>query len=636
MLRFAFAIGCVGCTQGQPRSAPPSAPATSPPSASEATASPAPLPPAPAPAPIPLSPVWLYQGGARRVVDAADAAAQGYTIVDLSDGWVPFVLREADYRETFLGLAQNRIDAELDDLMEGKDNTLELFGIPPTLTVLRARFFADVDRPCAASIDLAAIARLDRDLFYTSNTAGKKRLDEYLRLERQVARGHAPAAVLERHDARKREIDALDAVQKRLACEQFFPGRGFFRPRVYDWSTHIAVGLFERRNMVFGWGFMTEDTRAALAKPPLVLAHEALVRVVRERVVDAAAILEDGSVKERGNLVDEATRVAILALGVETPEKLRAFWDAHSDFAELRAAVKLPPPPDYYAADMDLEVSIDRGDVWYELPFRDDGSEKPQPRERTPHLTLFVNKDGRKIPLIRWRTTIGNWRSEWKDGQEFWKYKNSDVGWRVWRHIVAAPVWIPPDTTPPRSLLKKVKVKVGHTWEQQIVPDLDGLGPGYASAYGLAMAMHVVESKRKDGTISTWDNQIRTHGSVDYNSILRRYSHGCHRLHNHLAVRLFGFVLRHRPSRSVGQSRLVWNKAFEWEGVPYEIKLRTRGYTYELTQPIPVYVDESTIKGDVKKPIEEYVPKIVPPGETPPAAPADTAASPMSPSPSVP
>ena len=39
---------------------------------------------------------------------------------------------------------------------------------------------------------------------------------------------------------------------------------------------------------------------------------------------------------------------------------------------------------------------------------------------------------------------------------------------------------------------------------------------------------------------------MRAHGSVSYGSILRGTSHGCHRLYNHLAVRLTGFLVRHR------------------------------------------------------------------------------------------
>ena len=39
------------------------------------------------------------------------------------------------------------------------------------------------------------------------------------------------------------------------------------------------------------------------------------------------------------------------------------------------------------------------------------------------------------------------------DGNVYMKYKNSDIGPRVWKQIVATPVWIPPDGTPAKDLL---------------------------------------------------------------------------------------------------------------------------------------------------------------------------------------
>ena len=52
---------------------------------------------------------------------------------------------------------------------------------------------------------------------------------------------------------------------------------------------------------------------------------------------------------------------------------------------------------------------------------------------------------GERVPLVRWRTTVGGWRAELAgDGQEYYRYKGSDIGPRVWHHVVAAPVWIPP------------------------------------------------------------------------------------------------------------------------------------------------------------------------------------------------
>ncbi len=58
------------------------------------------------------------------------------------------------------------------------------------------------------------------------------------------------------------------------------------------------------------------------------------------------------------------------------------------------------------------------------------------------------------MALARWRTTIGGWRAEQaSDGYEYYRYKGSDVGPRVWRHIVAGPVWIAPTSSPLRGLV---------------------------------------------------------------------------------------------------------------------------------------------------------------------------------------
>ena len=129
------------------------------------------------------------------------------------------------------------------------------------------------------------------------------------------------------------------------------------------------------------------------------------------------------------------------------------------------------------------------------------------------------------------------------------------------------------------------------------VVNTDVMGPGYQSAYGLVMGIHI-DPKR-----GGFDNQIRTHGSVDYTSIARRFSHGCHRLVNNRAVRLFDFVLRHRRFRRIGDVPMNLKKRFEVEGETYRYAIKTRGYYYELGEPIPIDVLEGRVMGEVKKPI---------------------------------
>ncbi len=302
------------------------------------------------------------------------------------------------------------------------------------------------------------------------------------------------------------------------------------------------------------------------------------------------------------NLIDDHVQALLGAIGVATPEDAVAFLRAHrAGFGALHVAFQAPPLPAYYGDQMDLAAEIDRGDVWYDFPWDRRGKPIEQRRDHYPHFTLFARWHEQKIPLCQWRTTIGSWRSEAHgDGHVYYKYKNSDIGPRVWKQIVATPVWIPPDGTPMKDLL------VRRVLDKDVGPvtlvNTDIMGPGYQSAYGLVMGIHIDPK-------SGFDNQIRTHGSVDYTSIARRFSHGCHRLVNNRAVRLFDFVLRHRPFKRIGNVPLNIKRQFQVEGETYHFALTTRGYYYELKDPVPVEVLEGRIMGDVKKPIAAYVRK---------------------------
>jgi len=373
----------------------------------------------------------------------------------------------------------------------------------------------------------------------------------------------------------------------------------------------------------------------ALARPPLANDHQAFIRVLRERVVEAAGVVEDGSVEGKTytgkagtplplrNLVDELTESAAQQLGLSTQEGTLAFFKRHpaADFRHLHAAVKLPTLPEYYAPDMDLSIVIDRGEVWYDLPWDASGVRHAQPRKRYPSFHLYLKYNNQRILLARWRTTVGGWRAEQAtDGYEYFRYKGSDIGPRVVRNIVAGPVWIAPESTPIRSLLKMKDV--GGAWQR--VVNYDELGPGYLSAYGLVAGYFVQPGKNGR---ADWDNGIRAHGSSDYLSIYSSegYSHGCHRLPNHIAIRLYSFILRHRPMRVLGDQGMGFARQFLASDDVFEIRLPSRGYSYQLEPPLPVDVLEGDIKGTLKTPVLTYVPKpgIKYPGPPPPVRNSD-------------
>jgi hypothetical protein len=635
-------------------------------------------PPKPARPPIPVRPAapalgdgetFVYQNGVGNKQTRAAASEAGLLDVDLGDDWAPMILQDGEgadakpngYRETFVGLANDRLDADGDPVGDKtvQHNYLEVFGIPPSLTVLAARFAEDVAparEACYDAVDRAGLEAFTGDLGFLDRDRSKRDFEQAIKdadwIEKEVtarmnpvaADGGAPASVAPDRDAAlasiredpklrgradrfergKVRVRAVKAAQARLVCEGLLKGK--FTPGMFDLQTHEALATWERKNDVFGWGFLGGETMGTLLQPTRGLLLDAFKRFLAERVADAAGIVEDGSINlaRRKNppmwkdadgtmrpvpdLIGDHVNALLAAIGVKTPEEAIAFLRAHeAGLGKLRVAFKAPPLPAYYTPDegnteVDLSVEIDRGDIWYDLPF--DGKGKPvvQKRDHYPHLTMFVRWHGQKIPLVWWRTTIGSWRSEaHADGKVYFKYKNSDIGPRVWRQIVAAPVWIPPEGTPVRDLLHR-KVLDRNVGPVTLV-NTGVMGPGYQSAYGLVMGIHV-DPKR-----GNFDNQIRTHGSVDYTSIARRFSHGCHRLVNNRAVRLYDFVLRHRAFKRVGNIPMNMKRSFEVDDQTYRYAIKTRGYYYELANPVPVNVLEGRVMGEVKKPITAYVRK---------------------------
>lgn len=590
-----------------------------------------------APAP-PRDPVSLFERGTERVVERAWAKAQGYTILDLGDGYAPFPFSESglaqpnSYRKRYLDLANDRTDRDGKILPARRHNHLELYGIPPSFGVLRLRFLADRDhRACFDAVDRKVIGALDRPIVYKSGRKAARRflkqaedwqaaLARLLRKHRLESAAEARARnlgarVLRAHRLTTTRLRAIRAAQARLACEGLVRRAEPLTSGVIDWHHQKAMVRFERKHMIFGWGGLRGATQAALARTALDNNHRALLRALRERVTTSLGILEDGSVPASWNhaavaggrdLVGDHTDRLMKALGVQTPAQALRFFERRSaSFFERRSvAVRLPPLPDYYGPNMDLRVVIDRGDVYYAFPYDDKGQPLAQPKARRPRLTVFVHHRERRLPLVRWATTIGGWRTEVRRGCHYWKYKNSEVGMRLWKFLVAGPVWIPPPGTPPRSLVAKRWVK----GRVRYVPKHWKIGPGYQSAYGLVAALHTKELRRR-GRVVDEDGGIRTHGSANYMSILGRHSHGCHRLHNHLAVRLMTFLLRHRRHERMGEQPLKWRFAFRYKDQRILFSRNHKGYYYRLVPPVPVQVTRGRILGTAKQAIRRFVRK---------------------------
>ncbi len=604
-----------------------------------------------------LEPVDLWKNGQKTGrIDAQGPRAAEYVFLDLGDGFTPTLFADGvgqtgeplphGFRETYLALARGEFPKDEYGERAQRDKYLELYGIMPTLGVLRKRLRWATSLECSRALDLTAIESFSGVVAYKGPAEARETRDRYMFsrvwVERFMARQGVtdPALIdatqlkpgekahlkyyLREHD----DFEAIKAAQERLLCEGYFKGKGRWLKGAFDWPTHEALAEFERRHRVFSWGAMGPQTLQALRMDTRQAEHETLVRVLTERALHAFGGIEDGSATKsdgspitfRGadgathavpNLVVVLRNAVIEAFGLKDPAASLAFLESLGDLPkDGHKYVAMPGPkrPEYYSSDMDLAVTIDRGDVWYDFPYDEYGVERRQPVGRRPHTSIFVKYLDQRILIARFGTTIGGWRSELVEDDVFWKYKNSPVGEVLWEEIVSAPVWLPPNTTPPRDLLKRrEKRKPG---QPKYEVNYHETGPSYASAYGLVVAYHRPFRRNDDGSVRiTGDEGIRTHGSVDYMSIMRRHSHGCHRLHNHIAVRLFSFVVKHRPHHREGHAPTNFVFNFEYEDEPYSLQIKRGGYVFKLAQPIFMRVEEGRIRGAAKRPLDVAIPK---------------------------
>ncbi len=545
--------------------------------------------------------VAVFEAG-REVANVcrAEALREGLTLVDLSDDWLPLALHEPDdlshppqpYRATYVALANEEFPQGPEGERARHDAFLEFYGIFPSFKVLAARLLDEERHRCHAAADETAIQAL------TSSP-------------QPSSAGMSPDVTA-----------AFATLDRRLTCERLLPPTVKRRP---CWRLQEALEAYQRKHMIVSYGVLDKETRRALAADSRELDFRALLRSLRARVIDATGLIEDGTaLSARGtvlsrridgdafyaldghdpadggapDLISPATEAAARALGWMDPHTAAEFFVQRGLEAtsRLTVALRLPPLPSYHAEHMELRVEIDRGDVWYELPTR-----RGRIAQR-PTLTLYAGtSDGDEVALVRWPTTIGGWKKEiGSQGGVGLRYKNSDVGKRLWRDLVVSPAWLPPPETPARALVRRA------SGPKKWLPDTDLLGPGYASAYGLVMLVHHRSAEGAEGTV-WYDNGIRTHGSVNYHSILSSESHGCHRLFNHAAVQLASFLLRHRHHVARGVVPKPFVHEFTWQGIKLKLPIPHRGYAFELTPPVEAEVLPGTVRGKLRRVPQEIV-----------------------------
>jgi hypothetical protein len=618
-----------------------------------------------------VSDVSIVDGGrATGHTTPEGARGDGLTVIDLSDDWLPYVFSEEPdkpqpLRPYLIDLANGRFRSGSKYARAREDRFFEAFGIFPSLNLVRRRLADRKRHACHERVQDAVLEQLSAKNVIPAEEAEKvPNPDPATAAETpMITTGKTisprPLTAIEKR--------AVVAMQAHLRCEDLLSGKA--SPSRMDRRTVEGLKVYQRLQMIADSGNIDAATRAALLGDTHEQDFRALLRALRERVVDATGLLEDGSalgvqgtvqgrvldseefrplpvqgttaeanppaaaggtaaetsakITPAADLVAAATQAASQALGWTSPDAVLASTlvappassrrrkpAARKGPAPLPAAVaiRLPPPPAYHSPKMDLRAEIDRGDVLLERPKLDkDGHKKWKPPVADrPTLTLYARVGDHEVALSRWPTTIGGWKTIQKsDGSMALKYKESITGDALWSEVLATPTWHPAPGMPTRKLL----VKQGDTF----VPKTEIIGPGYHAAYGLvAMVHHQIVGRDDKGEPELVDYRIRTHGTPGYRSVKRGESNGCHRLHNYLALRLASFLVKHRENVREGLVPEDYVRNLEYKGQKVALESETKGYRFKLTPPVPVTVLDGDVHGNAKA-VKRLVPLSVAP-----------------------
>ena len=607
---------------------------------------------------------------------AENAKRDGLTVVDLSDDWLPYVFSEEPgkpepLRPYLIDLANGRFRPTAAYARAREDRYFEAFGIFPSLNMMRRRLADRRRHVCHDRVKDKVLEEmspksqiLPEEPEKPANPNSAAPGDPAKPASSDPAAGAAAAPTAApvadkppRKPLSPMEKRAVIAMQAHLRCEDLLPAKA--KSGRMDPRTVAGLQIYQRLHMIADNGRIDSETRKVLLADSRELDFRALLRALRERVVDATGLLEDGSalgvagevqgrtldsaefrplplqaskapaappepaavaagappkITGAPDLISAATQAASQALGWTSPDAVLASTlvaqpaasssrrarkpPAHKGPIPLPAAVaiRLPPPPSYHSPKMELRAEIDRGEVVLARPQLDkDGHKKWRPPvSDRPTLTLFARTGDGEVALARWPTTIGGWKTIQKsDGTMALKYKESITGDALWSEVLAGPTWHPPSGLPVRKLL----VKRGDTF----VPKSEIVGPGYRAGYGLvAIVHHQIMGVNENGEKQLQDLLIRTHGTPAYRSVKRGESAGCHRLHNYLAIRLTGFLVKHRENTRDGLVPEDYVRKLEYQGQEVALESGAKGYRFKLTPPVPVTVLDGDVRGDAK------------------------------------
>jgi len=255
------------------------------------------------------------------VVDAGRFAGQttpenarrdGLTVVDLSDDWLPYILSEAPdkpqpLRPYLIDLANGRMRPGSAYARPREDRFFEAFGISPSLNLLRRRLADSKRHACHEKVKDAVLEELS-----PKNVIPPEQPEKIPNPDPKTV-GETPM-ILTGRTISPRPLTALEkravvAMQAHLRCEDLLAGKA--NGGRMDRRTAAGLQIYQRLHMIADNASIDLETRTVLLGDSREYDFRALLRALRERVVDATGLLEDGSAlgvlgQVQGRVLDNA------------------------------------------------------------------------------------------------------------------------------------------------------------------------------------------------------------------------------------------------------------------------------------------------------------------------------------------
>jgi len=242
-------------------------------------------------------PIPVLEGGKVVGEKTAEAARkEGLTVVDLSDDWLPTVFSQTPdkpqpLRPFLINLANGRLGTGRLYARPHEDRFFEVFGIFPSLNLVRRRLADKRRHTCHDKVKDGVLEELS-----AKNVIPPEELEKVPNPNPET-RAETPMVTTGRtispRPLTEQEKRAVIAMQAHLRCEDMLRGKA--TPGRMDRWTAEGLKVYQHLHQLADSSKIDADTRAVLLGDSREHDFRLLLRVLRERIVDATGLLEDGS-----------------------------------------------------------------------------------------------------------------------------------------------------------------------------------------------------------------------------------------------------------------------------------------------------------------------------------------------------